>query len=114
MEPRDGDVLDKNEVEIKGFAWSGNGRNIVKVDVSLDNGKTWKEAELLEGSCQPKGKAWAWTFWKAKLNIDGNNTKIISKATDSNNNTQQVLSESFWNIRGLNNNCQYKINIRSI
>ncbi len=31
---------------MKGYAWSGGGNSIVRVDVSLDGGKTWQQAEL--------------------------------------------------------------------
>lgn len=29
-------------IEVKGYAWSGGGRDIIRVDVSADGGKTWK------------------------------------------------------------------------
>ncbi|PHJ24997.1 sulfite oxidase [Cystoisospora suis] len=35
-----------SEVDLKGYAWCGGGRPIVRVDVSLDGGKTWTEADL--------------------------------------------------------------------
>ena len=36
IEPIDGTI------EVKGYAWSGGGRDIIRVDVSADGGKTWK------------------------------------------------------------------------
>ena len=36
-------------VEVRGWAWSGGGRGIARVDVSADGGKTWHTAELGEG-----------------------------------------------------------------
>ena len=57
----DGDTID-----VRGFAWSGGGRGIVRVDVSADDGATWHTASLGEGSEQPRHKAWAWTFWKSR------------------------------------------------
>ena len=104
-----------NNLKIKGFAWSGGGRGIIRVDVSIDGGKKWNEATLKEGSEQNLNKAWAWTFWE--LNIDSNNLNddmiIICKATDSSYNTQPEKSEFAWNIRGLNNNSWHKINCKS-
>ena len=29
-------------IEVQGYAWSGGGRDIIRVDVSADGGKTWK------------------------------------------------------------------------
>lgn len=35
-----------NRLELSGYAWSGGGRRIVRVDISTDEGKTWKNAVL--------------------------------------------------------------------
>lgn len=45
------------EVEVKGWAWSGGGRGIVRVDVTADGGKTWQTAELGQGSEQNMQRA---------------------------------------------------------
>lgn len=41
-------ILDENNLLLKGIALSGNGRNIIIVEVSIDNGKTWQESILKE------------------------------------------------------------------
>ena len=38
---------------VKGYAYSGGGRGIVRVDVSIDNGATWRAATLLDGTSLP-------------------------------------------------------------
>jgi hypothetical protein len=50
-----------SQVTIKGYALCGGGRKIERVDVSVDGGKMWAEAERLpqEGT---HGR-WAWTLW---------------------------------------------------
>lgn len=59
------------EVSLGGYAFSGGGRSIIRVDVSLDSGRSWVQARLLpdcaerDGSpspCQGHG-AWAWKRW---------------------------------------------------
>ena len=70
-----------------GMAWSGGGRGIIRVDISVDNGNNWFQAELKEGSDQDPLKAWAWTFWEIKLPV-AKYHEIISKAVDSSYNTQ--------------------------
>lgn len=35
-----------DSLEVKGYAFSGGGRKIIRVDVSADGGKTWTTAEL--------------------------------------------------------------------
>ncbi|KAK4034336.1 Oxidoreductase, molybdopterin-binding domain-containing protein [Parachaetomium inaequale] len=53
-------------IAVQGYAYSGGGRAITRVDVSLDGGKTWDQAELVNDS-QNKctgNKSWAWTRWR--------------------------------------------------
>ena len=35
---------------IKGYAYSGGGRGVARVDVSIDGGKNWEVAEIKEGA----------------------------------------------------------------
>ena len=97
-----------NKIKLEGFAWSGGGRGIIRVDVSIDEGKTWQTAELKEGSEQSPGRAWAWTFWNLEMDIpkDMKNKKTVvyCKATDESYNTQPQNLDYVWNIRGLINN----------
>lgn len=128
--------LKNNEFTIKGYAYSGGGRNIIRVDISLDGGKTWEKAHLKEGKGQEFNKAWAWTLWEFKVdllrNIEGikknldvssleegikkdndgkNYVEIVCKAVDNSYNQQPENSEYCWNIRGINNNSWHKIKI---
>lgn len=52
------------EVALNGYAYSGGGRSVIRVDVSLDDGKTWSQAHLLPDEA-PKfdGKSWSWKRW---------------------------------------------------
>lgn len=36
------------EFEVMGYAWSGGGRGIIRVDVSADGGETWHPTELTQ------------------------------------------------------------------
>ena len=98
----------ENNNTIKGFAWSGGGRNIIRVDVSIDDGQTWQMAELQEGSEQPFNQAWAWTFWELKLNNTDKINKVMCKAVDNSYNVQSEDTNYLWNIRGLLNNSLHK------
>lgn len=37
---------DEEEITIKGYAYSGGGRGIIRVDLSLDGGETWFNPDL--------------------------------------------------------------------
>lgn len=106
VEPHSGDTYEPGQpIDIRGFAWSGGGRGIVRVDVSSDGGKTWTTAKLTDGSEQQPHRAWAWTFWEAELTAPKDGPVILCcKATDASYNSQPENPEPIWNVRGLNNN----------
>ena len=102
---------DNVTVKCAGWAWSGGGRSIVRVDVTGDGGDTWATAKLTEGSQQKAGRAWAWTFWecevKAVVGQDGH-VHLASKALDQCLNVQPEECRHIWNVRGLGNNSWYR------
>ncbi|KAK3995292.1 mitochondrial sulfite oxidase [Cladorrhinum sp. PSN332] len=56
-------------IALQGYAYSGGGRAITRVDVSLDGGLTWDQAELIKDCSDPSNpchgnKSWAWTRWR--------------------------------------------------
>lgn len=52
------------EVALGGYAYSGGGRSVIRVDVSLDDGKSWSQANLLpDEASKIDGKAWSWKRW---------------------------------------------------
>jgi len=107
-----GDVV---TTTVSGWAWAGGGRNIVRVDVTGDNGRSWTPAVLKEGKEQRFGKAWAWTFWEAQVPAvvlrDGT-VDVASKAIDNAFNVQPESSDHVWNVRGLGNNSWFRRSFR--
>lgn len=108
-------------VAVAGYAYSGGGREVVRVDVSVDGGRTWDQAELLEdgdGEACQGGKAWSWKRWRytgslpplssctPKTDEKGGMgsadacTEIVVKATDSSYNTQPEHHAYIFNVRG--------------
>ena len=70
---------------MSGYAASGGGRGIERVDISSDGGKTWVEAHRYQRSGtsyvsdQVNGDRWAWVLFKADVDI-ANSTEIVVKA----------------------------------
>ena len=66
--PQDGASLERDEelVSVRGVAWSGGGREVIRVDVSSDGGKTWNTATVNSEEQQPLGRAWAWKLWEVR------------------------------------------------
>ena len=84
-------------VTIKGKAWTGAG-NVNKVEISLDEGKTW-HLSTLSNNDQPRH----WTSWEYTIENANSGYYIVqSRASDSEGNTQPVKFD--WNFRGFANN----------
>ncbi|KAH7287681.1 hypothetical protein KP509_32G069200 [Ceratopteris richardii] len=118
--PEDGSYLDgKGKVTVKGYALSGGGRGIERVDVSADGGKTWTEAKLAQGPKSGLGyipddddhrDKWAWVLWEASIEVHLP-ADIVAKAVDTSANVQAEHVETIWNLRGVLNNSWHRIHI---
>lgn len=112
-DPAEGAVIsaDEGEISLKGYAWSGGGRGIVRVDVSLDGGKTWQAADL-EGE-NKLHRAWAWKLWQATLPLPegADSLQICVKAVDSSYNAQPDSVAPIWNLRGVLSNAWHRVNV---
>jgi sulfane dehydrogenase subunit SoxC len=73
--------------EITGIAWSGHGK-IKRVDVSVDEGKTWQEAQLQEPILTR-----ALTRFRFPWQWEGQPAVIQSRATDESGYVQPTLAE---------------------
>lgn len=106
---------DRVTMTVSGWAWAGGGRNIVRVDVTGDEGKTWMSANLKEGSEQRFGKAWAWVFWEVEVPAVVNedmSVEVACKAIDNAFNVQPESCDHVWNVRGLGNNSWFRQGFR--
>lgn len=104
-------------VKASGWAWAGGGRNIVRVDLTGNNGKIWGRTNITHGSDQPLGKGWAWVFWEcpsipATVCEDGISVELSCKGVDMAFNTQPESSDGMWNVRGLGNNSWFHVKCR--
>jgi len=72
---------------ITGLAWSGRGR-ITRVDISVDGGKSWAEAELLS-PLTAKSQVRFQYLWNWK----GNEAMIMSRAVDDQGYVQPTLAQ---------------------
>eukprot|EP00891_Asterochloris_glomerata_P006279 jgi/Astpho2/6279/e_gw1.00088.31.1_t len=111
-EPKPGEKVDAgHEVPVRGYAFSGGGHAIVRVDVSADGGKTWQTAELIKEGGK-RNRAWAWTLWKAEVLIPQSGTiQLVSRAVDAAYNTQPDNTEPLWNLRGVVNNAWHRVDV---
>ncbi|WP_026690998.1 sulfite oxidase [Alteribacter aurantiacus] len=106
LRPTDRDLLSRGTHVIEGIAWSGSDE-IVKVEISVDNGVSWTEADLNHvGEGNYHWKRW---FYEWEVSKPGEYT-ILSKSTDESGQVQPT--KSFWNRKGYGYNAVDKINVK--
>ncbi|KAJ4785811.1 Sulfite oxidase [Rhynchospora pubera] len=116
----DVDIVKPGKVRIAGYAVSGGGRGIERVDVSIDGGKTWFEASRYQKTGVPyvsdddsSCDKWAWVLFEAIVNLQSENADIVVKAVDSSANVQPENVMSIWNLRGILNTSWHHVYVRS-
>ncbi|PAV64919.1 hypothetical protein WR25_10554 [Diploscapter pachys] len=114
--PQPGAAVSRSEetIDVAGYAWSGGGRGIIRVEISTDGGKTWQTADIEQDPQQDQEHMWSWTLFKASVKIpEGvDQMELVVKATDRSYNTQPETSAGIWNIRGLLNNAWHKVEVK--
>ena len=93
---------------MQGYAWSGGGRKILRVDLTTDGGQTWTTADKMIQSEDRHPRHWGWTLWEAEVKPG---EEIWTKAVDSSHNVQPESFENIWNLRGVLSNayCRYRV-----
>ena len=109
LEPRDGDTVPAGRVEVRGYAFAGGDRSIARVDVSINSGETWQQAELIDDLGR-----WAWRHWRITLNLTPGNHEIVTRAWDSSAATQPETEAGLWNPKGYVNNARPQINVHAV
>jgi sulfite oxidase len=119
-------------VQVSGVAWSGAGRGICRVEVSLDGGKTFKAADLVKEPSEcincpsPEagmGRNWSWAQFhlnaalpedvKEKLRKGETvHLDVVSKAVDGDFNAQPEKMDHGWNVLGICVNHWSKVNVK--
>jgi DMSO/TMAO reductase YedYZ molybdopterin-dependent catalytic subunit len=92
------------ETEVRGHAWVGD-RTVETLEVSIDFGATWVEAEL----DAPVNKG-AWQNWRTNVSFpQAGYYEIWARATDSEGVSQPHAIS--WNPRGYNNNSLHRVGV---
>ncbi|XP_060808320.1 sulfite oxidase, mitochondrial isoform X2 [Amyelois transitella] len=115
-DPQNGDTVEVVDgcIQLRGYAYSGGGAKILRVDVTTDRGEHWLEARPAAADAAPPRQHYAWTLWTARVPVEAHQheVEIWVKATDSNFNTQPEKFEDIWNIRGILSNAYHKIKVK--
>ena len=94
------------EVEVRGYAFAGGERHVARVDVSIDGGAHWVQAELLDDLGR-----WAWRHWRTVLDLAPGEHEVLVRAWDSSAATQPEDEAALWNPKGYVNNARPRIRV---
>jgi sulfite oxidase len=108
LSPADGATVAAGPVEVRGYAFAGGERHVTRVDVSLDGGSSWSQADLLEDLGQ-----WAWRHWRITLELAPGEHEILVRAWDSSAATQPEDEAALWNPKGYVNNSRPRLRLRA-
>jgi sulfite oxidase len=109
LSPADGEMVAAGSLEVRGYAFAGGERHVARVDVSLDRGATWSQAELLEDL-----GPWAWRHWRIAVEVLPGEHEILVRAWDSSAATQPEDEAALWNPKGYVNNARPRIRVRAV
>jgi sulfite oxidase len=83
-------------------------RRIVRVDVSADEGRSWRQAELQTDASSP----WSWTLWQAELDLSPGEHVLTVRAWDDSGQTQPSRTDEIWNYKGYLCNAWHRVPVR--
>lgn len=97
--PAEGARVEVGPTTVTGYAYAGEDRRVVRVDVSVDAGATWREADLDAG-----GGPWTWQHWRLSVDLDAGEVEVVARAWDSTGALQPERAADLWNPKGYVNN----------
>lgn len=104
--PHSGQALLAGAVRVEGIALAGGGRRIERVEVSIDEGRSWAPADFAR-----EEEKWAWRFWEAELSLPAGECEIVVRAWDSAAQTQPPSVDQVWNFKGYMNNAWARVSV---
>eukprot|EP00798_Chlamydomonas_sp_ICE-L_P021626 gene21626-28630_t len=96
----------------RGYAYSGGGRKIIRVEISLDDGVSWRACNIQRHFPPTEyGKYWAWIHWELEIPVFDmlGPKELLLRAWDESMNTQPAVIT--WTLMGMLNNCFHRIKI---
>jgi sulfite oxidase len=104
--PQEDQTVPAGPTRIQGYAIATDGNPVQRVELSIDGGKSWVNANIVE-----RADPYAWCFWEATLTLSPGDYQIVARAWDASNQTQPEYVGQIWNFRGYMNNAWHRVNI---
>ncbi|XP_077213361.1 nitrate reductase [NADH]-like [Tasmannia lanceolata] len=96
--------------KLRGYAYSGGGKKVTRVEVTMDGGDTWVVCSIERPEKPNKyGRYWCWCFWSLEVEVLDllRSKEIAVRAWDETHNTQP--EKLIWNLMGMMNNCWFRV-----
>jgi sulfite oxidase len=92
---------------LRGYAVAA-ARAVARVDVSVDGGRTWRQAELERDPSAP----WGWTLWRLAVDLPEGEHELAVRAWDAAGQTQPALPDDTWNFKGYLSAAWHRVRVR--
>jgi sulfite oxidase len=110
LHPGDGATLPAGPTMVSGYALGGHDREVARVDVSIDQGRTWRQAAL-----DPSAGVWAWRHWHVMVDLPaGSGVEIAARAWDTAASVQPESAAALWNPGGYVNNAWARVRVNTV
>lgn len=97
---------------LRGYAYSGGGRKVTRVEITFDGGETWNLCTVNCPETPTKyNRHWCWCFWELEVEVMEllGAKEIAVRAWDEAMNTQP--KDLTWNVMGMMNNCWFRVKL---
>ena len=132
FQPRDGTSAKKGPVKVTGYCFTGGGRPVHSVQVSIDGERTWQKAKVVREEKTSQGRCYAWVLWELILSdfdpekcvadglsadkemvngiADRGTGELVVRAFDIS--AQGMTPKPEWNLTGMMNNCYFRMKLK--
>ncbi|HEV8582694.1 MAG TPA: sulfite oxidase [Thermoanaerobaculia bacterium] len=107
LSPGEGETVAAGRLTVRGWALAGGSRQVARVDVSADGGRSWTVAGFDRESAD-----FAWRLWEAVLDFAPGEHEIVCRAWDTAAQTQPEHPAQVWNFKGYTNNAWHRVRVR--
>jgi len=104
--PQEGETVAAGPTRVRGYAITGAGAPVERVELSVDGGKTWTTANIVE-----RADPFAWCFWEVTAALTPGDRQLIVRAWDASKQTQPEDVRQLWNFKGYMNNAWHRVKI---
>lgn len=111
--PRNGTKALKGPLKLSGYCYTGGGRPVNRIEVSVDN-DNWLMCTKVREELTPHGQCYAWVLWEVTItDFDPvKHKEIIVRAFDCS--AQGMTPGHEWNLTGMMNNAYFRIKVANI